>query len=176
MRLLPKNKDIGWTPYAWLIYLNSVPFFGYASGQTSTRFWVPTIVGMVIFLGLYFWGYWIQGKKLLWIIAAITLLGMVSAPTNPGASVYFIYAAAFVASTGDTGFAVRILPVVLVVIGLETVIFHLSPYFWIPATVFSLMVGSINIHFRQRGLDNKKLLMAQEEVEHLAQVAGRETI
>jgi hypothetical protein len=81
MRLLPQNKDIGWTPYAWLIYLTSVPFFGYVTGHTTARFWVPTIAGMVIFLGLYFWGYWIQGKKLLWIITAITLLGMISAPT-----------------------------------------------------------------------------------------------
>ena len=176
MRLLPQNKDIGWTPYAWLIYLTSVPFFGYASGQTTARFWTPTIAGMVVFLGLYFWGYWIKGKKLLWIIAAITVLGMISAPTNPGASVYFIYAAAFVAATGDTGFAVRILPLVLVAIGLETLLFHLSPYFWIPATVFSLLVGAINIHFRQRGLDNKKLLMAQEEAEHLAKIAERERI
>ncbi|HEY5028551.1 MAG TPA: sensor histidine kinase, partial [Candidatus Angelobacter sp.] len=176
MRLLPKNKDIGWTPYAWLVYLSSVPFLGFASGQASAKFWTYTIAGMVIFLGLYFWGYWIQGKKLLWIVAAIALLGVVSAPTNPGASVYFVYAAAFIASTGDTGFAVRILPLVLVVIGLETVIFRLPPYFWIPATVFSILIGSINIHFRQRDRDNKKLLMAQEEVEHLAKVAERERI
>jgi two-component system sensor histidine kinase DesK len=176
MRLLPQNKDIGWTPYAWLVYLTSVPFFGYASGQTSAKFWGPTMAGMVVFLGLYFWGYWIKGKKLLWIIAAITVLGMVSAPTNPGASVYFIYAAAFVAATGETGFAFRILALVLVAVGLETVVFHLSPYFWVPATVFSLLVGAINIHFRQRGLDNKKLLMAQEEIEHLAKIAERERI
>ena len=119
MRLLPKDKELGWTPYAWLIYLSSVPLFGYMSRQTTVRFWAPTIAGMVVLLGLYFWGYWIKGKKLLWIIAAITLLGMVSAPSNPGASVYFIYAAAFVASTGDTGFAVRILPLVLVAIGVR---------------------------------------------------------
>ncbi len=176
MRLLPKNKDIGWTPYAWLIYLCNVPLFGFASRQTSTRFWAWTIAGMVLFLGLYFWGYWIRGKKLLWIVAAIALLGVISSPTNPGASVYFVYAAAFIASTGDTGFAVRMLPLVLVVIGLETVVFHLPPYFWIPATVFSTLIGSINIHFRQRDRDNKKLLMAQEEVEHLAKVAERERI
>src|SRR6266849_6603707 len=100
MRLLPNNKDIGWTPYAWLIYLTSVPFFGFASGKTSASFWAWTIAGMLVFLGLYFWGYWIQSKKLLWIVAAITLLGVVSAPTNPGASVYFVYAAAFIGSTG----------------------------------------------------------------------------
>jgi two-component system sensor histidine kinase DesK len=176
MRLLPKNKDVGWTPYAWLVYLASVPFFGYASGQTSARFWAPTIIGMVVFLVLYFLGYWTKGKKLLWIIAAITLLGMVSAPTNPGASVYFIYAAAFVAMTGEVGFAARILGLVLASIAMETLVFHLPPYFWIPASVFSLLVGSINIHYRQRAQDTKKLLMAQEEVEHLAKIAERERI
>jgi two-component system sensor histidine kinase DesK len=176
MRLLPKNKDIGWTPYAWLIYLSNVPLFGYLSGQVSAKFWVCTIAGMIVFLGLYFWGYWIRGKQLLWIVAAITLLGVISSPMNPGASVYFVYAAAFVASTGETAFAVHILPLVLVVIGLETVVFHLPPYFWIPGVVFSLLIGSINIHFRQRDRDNKKLLMAQEEVEHLAKVAERERI
>lgn len=176
MRLLPKNKDIGWTPYAWLIYLTSVPLYAYMSRQTSVRFWAFTVLGMLVFLVLYFRGYWMEGKKLLWIIAAIALLGVIYSPTNPGASVYFVYAAAFVAYTGDTAFAVRILPLILVLIGLETWVFHLPPYFWIPATVFSILIGAINIHYMQRHRDTKKLLMVQEEVEHLAKVAERERI
>jgi two-component system sensor histidine kinase DesK len=176
MRLLPENKDIGWTPYAWLVYLTSVPLYGYLSGQRSRTFWALTILGMVVLLALYFRGYWVKGKRLLWIIAAITLLGIISSPTNPGASVYFIYAAAFVAYTGEAGFAIRILPIILLLIGLETWVFHLPPYFWIPALVFSALIGAINIHYRQRDRDNKKLLMAQEEVEHLAKVAERERI
>jgi two-component system, NarL family, sensor histidine kinase DesK len=176
MRLLPKNKDIGWTPYAWLIYLTSVPFYGYMSGQTSTRFWVLTVLGMLIFLALYFRGYWMEGKKLLWIITAIALLGVLYSPANAGASVYFVYAAAFSVRSGDTGFAIRILPLVLLLIALETLVFHLTPYFWIPASVFSLLIGAINIHYMQRHRDTKTLLMAQEEVEHLAKVAERERI
>lgn len=176
VRLLPDNKDIGWTPYAWLIYLTSVPLYPYLAGVTSRTFWVLTILGMVVLLALYFRAYWVKGKRLLWIIAAITLLGLVYSPTNPGASVYFIYAASFVAYTGEAGFAIRILPVILVLIGLETWVFHLPPYFWIPALVFSTLIGAINIHYCQRNLDNKKLLMAQEEVEHLAKVAERERI
>ena len=176
MRLLPKNKDIGWTPYAWLVYLSFLPMNGYLTGQTSRTYWALTILGMAVFLPLYFYGYWVKGKRLLWIIAAITLLGVVYSPMNAGASVYFIYAAAFVASTGEARFAIRLLPVLLLVIGLETWIFHLPPYFWIPALVVSLLVGGINIHYRQRACDNRKLLMAQEEVEHLAKVAERERI
>src|SRR5689334_15358305 len=176
MRLLPKNEDIGWTPYAWLIYLTGVPFYAYASRQRSPAFWAFTILGMVVFLALYFRGYWIRGRKLLWIIAAITLLGMVSSPTNPGASVYFVYAASFAAWIGETALAVRILLLILLSIGLETWILHLPPYFWIPAIVFSTLIGATNIHFRQRQMDNKKLLMAQEEVEQLAKIAERERI
>jgi two-component system sensor histidine kinase DesK len=176
MRLLPKNKDIGWTPYAWLIYLTSVPFYGYASGQRSTVFWALNILGMLVLMALYFRGYWIKGRKLLWIIAAIALLGIVYSPTNSGASVYFIYAASFAAFIGETKLAIRILALILVLIGLETWIFHLPPYFWIPASVFSVLIGAINIHYWQRQQDNKKLLMAQEEVEHLAKIAERERI
>jgi two-component system sensor histidine kinase DesK len=176
MRLLPKNKDIGWTPYAWLIYLASVPFYGYASGQRSATFWALNILGMLVLMALYFRGYWIKGRKLLWIIAAIALLGIIYSPTNAGASVYFIYAASFAAFIGETTLAIRILALILGLIGLETWIFHLPPYFWIPASVFSVLIGAINIHYWQRQQDNKKLLMAQEEVEHLAKIAERERI
>ena len=176
MRLLPDNEDIGWTPYAWLVYLASVPFFSYVGGERSRFFWALTIAGMLVFLVLYFRAYWMQGKKVLWIIGAILLLGMVSAPWNPGASVYFVYAASFIAYTGEAAFAIRILPVILAVIGLETWVLHLPPYFWIPALIFSTLVGSINIHYKQRRDDTRKLLMAQEEVEHLAKVAERERI
>jgi two-component system sensor histidine kinase DesK len=176
MRLLPKNRDVGWTPYAWLVYLASVPLYPYLAGVTSRRFWALTILGMVALLALYFRGYWVQGTRLLWIVAGITLLGIVYSPTNAGASVYFIYAASFVAYTGESGFAIRILPIILLLIGLETWVFHLQPYFWIPALVFSALIGAINIHYRQRDRDNMKLRMAQEEVEHLAKVAERERI
>ena len=175
MRLLPPNKDLGWTPYAWLVYLMSVPFVGYQL-HGSRAFWAGTVAGMVLFLGLYGAGYWLQGRKVLWSVAGITLLGLVSAPGNPGASVYFIFAAGFIASAGDTRFALRLLPLMVAVIGAEALVFQLSPYFWIPAMVFSLLIGGINIHFRQRERDHKRLLMAQEEVEHLAKVAERERI
>src|ERR1700744_2472095 len=176
MRLLPQNKDLGWTPYAWLIYLASVPFYGYASGERSHAYWALTIFGMLILLALYFWGYWIKGKRLLWIVAANSLLGLIYSPTNVGASVYFIYAASFAAFTGEAAFAVQILGLILLLIGLETWIVHLTPYFWIPGDAFCSLIGAVNIHYKQRQQDTKKLLMAQEEVEHLAKIAERDRI
>jgi two-component system sensor histidine kinase DesK len=176
MRLLPDNKDLGWTPYAWLIYLTSVPFYGYAGGQRSPVFWVLTSLGMLAFLPLYFRGYWVKDKRLLWIIAAIALFGVVYSPTNSGSSVYFIYAASFAAYTGNTKLAIRIVGLVLLLVGLEAWVFHLPPYFWVPGAVFTVLIGSINIHYMQRRQDTKALLMAQEEVEQLAKIAERERI
>jgi two-component system sensor histidine kinase DesK len=176
MRLLPDNKDLGWTPYAWLIYLTSVPFYGYAGGQRSLAFWVLTSLGMLAFLPLYFRGYWVKDKRLLWIIAAIALFGVVYSPTNAGSSVYFIYAASFAAYTGNTKLAIRIVGLMLLLVGLEAWVFHLTPYFWVPGAVFTVLIGSINIHYMQRRQDMRELLMAQEEVEHLAKIAERERI
>jgi two-component system sensor histidine kinase DesK len=176
MRLLPDNKDFGWTPYAWLIYLASVPFYGYAGGQRSLAFWVLTSLGMLAFLPLYFRGYWVKDKRLLWIIAAIALFGVVYSPTNAGSSVYFIYAASFAAYTGNTKLAMRIVGLMLLLVGLEAWVFHLTPYFWVPGAVFTVLIGSINIHYMQRRQDMRELLIAQEEVEHLAKIAERERI
>jgi len=115
MRLLPKDKDVGWLPYLWLIYLAMLLMFSpwRALGQTDSTF---TLASAIIFLPLYFRGYWVKGRQLLWIISAITLLGMVLAPFNPGAAVYFVYAAAFAPKSADTRTAIKIIAAIVLVI------------------------------------------------------------
>src|SRR5277367_5569803 len=96
MRLLPPDKELGWTPYVWLVYLGFFfiqPVFG---GATWTD-WLATALASCAFLVLYFVSYWLPARKRLWVIAAITLLGVGFAPSNAGAAVFFVYAAAGVA-------------------------------------------------------------------------------
>ncbi|HEY6248929.1 MAG TPA: sensor histidine kinase [Candidatus Angelobacter sp.] len=176
MRLLPKDNEQGWTPYAWLVYLFIVPFIFIISGNRSPVAWAVNIAGMIVFLGLYFWGYWIKGRRLLWIVLAILLLGIGFAPFNAGAAVYFVYASSFLCYTGDSKSAFRLLLGVLLLIGLETWLSHLGPDFWISAGLFSLLVGSVNIHYAERRRQNQKLLRAQDEVERMAKIAERERI
>lgn len=176
MRLLPNDKEIGWTPYAWLVYLSIVPLIPFFSGIRSPRYWAANILGMAVLVVLYFWGYWLSGRKLLWIVLAITLLGVGFAPFNPGAAVYFVYAAAFLCSTGGPGFAFRLLLLLLALIALETWLLHLPAPFWINAELFSLLVGSVNIHFMERRRHTRSLLRAQVEIEHMAKIAERERI
>lgn len=175
MRLLPNDRDLGWTPYVWLIYLGML-FFPLIPGPAGWREWALALAVTGVFLPLYFLGYWLGGPRSLWVIAAITSLGLVFAPFNPGASVLFVYAASFAAFVGGTGAALRTIGAILAAVAVESYVFHLGAWFWATAAVFSLLVGSVNIHFAQVKRANRRLRLAQEEIEHLAKVAERERI
>jgi len=175
MRLLPPDKEVAWTPYVWLIYLGFF-FIQPALGRVGWKEWLATGLGSCIFLVLYFAGYWLRGRQRLWVIAAIALLGVGYAPFNEGALVFIVYAAALVAFTGDSWFAARVLAALVTAVVLETLLLHLGPWFWIMGTVLPVALGSVNIHFAQRNQANRRLHMAQDEIEHLARVAERERI
>jgi two-component system, NarL family, sensor histidine kinase DesK len=175
MRFLPSYKHVGWTPYVWLIYLGFF-FIHPIVDRVGWETWLATALAMVGFLALYFTGYRLQDKRCLWVIAALTLMGLGFAPFNPGASVFIVYAAGFVAYTGEPKFAVKLLVALVVAVGIETSLLHLSPWFWGMGSVFAVAIGAVNIHFVQRNQANRRLRMAQDEIEHLARVAERERI
>jgi two-component system, NarL family, sensor histidine kinase DesK len=175
VRLLPKDKGLGWVPYVWLVYLAGVPLNAWLT-QIGAWQWAASLLGMAVFLVLYFLGYHAGQRTRMWISAAIGLLGVCTAPINSGAAVYFIYAAAFVGMAADTRCTLRALGLLLAAIAGVTLLFHLTPFFWVPAAVFSVMIGAINTNFTQRQRDQKRLLLAQEEVERMAQIAERERI
>ncbi|MEO6194008.1 MAG: sensor histidine kinase [Thermoanaerobaculia bacterium] len=175
MRLLPDNPEIGWTPYAWLIYLSSFlawPVMRSASAQE----WALTAAGLTVFLVLYFRGYWLEGPKVLWCAGGVLLLGVLYCPFNPGASSFFVYAAAFLAESGSPRLAWSLLGGLLAVLAVEIPLAHLPVYTWAPAAVFALLIGAIRIRGAEVSRANARLRMAQEEVERLAKTAERERI
>ena len=92
--LLPPDVDRGWLPYIWLVYLAfflSQPVF-----TKGDPHWAATCAGIVAFLFLYFWGYWLRGIGSETAVAGLVILGCIFAPINTGASVFFIYAAGYV--------------------------------------------------------------------------------
>jgi len=173
MRLLPKDQD--WTPFAYLIYLayySVLPFF------FPTPMWerVVTVAATVAALVLYFWGYWLKDRRILCVVGAFVVMGVTLIPTNPAASVFFVYGASFLGKVFEPAPAYRYLAGILAIAGLEALILHLQPFAWITAEVFTALVGSVIIQQCQRKRLTDKLLLAQEEVQRMAKTAERERI
>jgi two-component system sensor histidine kinase DesK len=137
MRLLPPNKDIGWTPYVWLVYLGFF-FMQPALSRAGWKEWLATVLGAGLFLVLYFTAYWLQGRRRLWIIVAIALLGLGFAPFNGGASVFIVYAAALVPFANDSWFAAKAIATLVTAVVAEAVLLHLGLWFGITGTVLPL--------------------------------------
>src|ERR1044071_113900 len=158
-RLLPHDDDLGWTPYAWLIYI--VPFA--ITPLIDTRFatlggWSLFLGATALFLVLYFRGYWARGRELVLIAAATALLGVVFWPYTFGAGALFIYSAGALGTLDNTRHAI---------LGVAAVA---------PPFVFSIIVAAINLPFPQVGRSTARLRLAHDEIEHLAKVAERERI
>lgn len=175
VRLLPPDKDIGWTPYVWLIWLGFF-FVQPALSRADWEQWLANGLGAGVFLVLYFASHWVDGRLRLGMLAAIALLGVGFTPFNAGAAVFFIYAAALVPYSGDSWFAAKTIAALAAIAVLEAVVLHLSFWFLIFGAVLPVAIGSVNVHFAQRRQANRQLRLAQDEIQHLARVAERERI
>ena len=175
MQLLPNDKDIGWVPYVWLVYLLALPINAYFL-RTSALQWAAIVVSMAAFLFLYFRAYWVDGRQLLWVIGLIAALGVALVPINPSAGVYFIFAAAFAGKVERAATGVWVLGSVLAVLLAEITLLGFLLYFGIYLGALTLVIGTVNMYYGLRHRDRKKLWRAQEEIQHLAQIAERERI
>ena len=62
MRLLPKNAELGWTPYAWLLY--TIPYLVALYRNPQEPLELAGYIGAyVAFLILYFRAYWVSGVE-----------------------------------------------------------------------------------------------------------------
>jgi len=176
MKLLPNNKEHGWVPYVWLSFLAFYlfdPIFSHASLQK----WLLTIVAVLAFIIIYFSIYWLRRPWNMAALASIVLLGIICAPYNQSASVFFIYAASLAPFTADKPRdGMFYLLAILGIVALESWYLHLPVSFWAVCYIVCIPVGAGNIFFAQKSRDNAKLRLAHDEIEHLAKVAERERI
>ena len=175
MRLLPTNSGLGWTPFLWLIYLFYLVIFPFV-GDKGPTVWALTAASAAIFLPLSFYGHWLSGTRLLPVIGAIALLGAVVTPWNPGASVFFIYAAAFLGNSGAPRLAAWRLAVLLALMMVEAWWLGWPVRMWIAPLVVGAAVGGANIHFAEVRRKDATLRVAHQAVEEMARIAERERI
>ena len=177
-RLLPDNKELGWTPYAWLIYLPTFLIHPVADVRAGNdvgwEIWAITIFALLVFLASYFYGYWARGKQLIAVATLQTALGAAFAPINVGSFVFFIYAGAVVAQMDDRRALHYVIAIALINAG--TAWLTDAPLFFWMGVVLTLMVGGVNLHFARYGRAQRQLRLAEIEVRNMAAVAERERI
>jgi two-component system sensor histidine kinase DesK len=131
---------------------------------------------MAIFLLSYFIGYRPPRRQLIPVAMLQTALGAAFAPINTGSSVFFVYAAAFAGQLPDTRNALRMIALITALCALTAWLADAPGYFWLGGVALSPLIGAVNLHFARVGRTQRKLRLAQDEIEHLATVAERERI
>ena len=177
MRLIPKDPDLGWTPWAWTVYI--VPFVLmplYQSRFANPRGWLLVGVTTLLFLALYFRSYWVRGRELYLLAAATVALGIGWWPVSYAAGAFFIYAAGMLGHVHPPRRAFLVVGAIAAIIVVEAIAIDRTWYNAIWPIFFTILVGALNVHFAQVSRANARLRLAQDEIEHLAKVAERERI
>ena len=174
-RLLPKAHALGWTPYAWLIFL-LVLFVPPVLGPTPTIVWALLVAGAALFAASYFRAHWVSGRELGAHVVLQTVLGAVLSPIDAGAYVLFTYAATAGARAERGRNAVWwILGVTAAGLGVAYAT-NAPLYYWIGHGVFTPLIGGVSLHRAQTDRANERLRVANDEIERLAAIAERERI
>jgi two-component system sensor histidine kinase DesK len=176
MGLLPKNREHGWAPYVWLVFLCFF-LFQPILGHAKTREWLVTIGVTAVFLVIYFGIFWVKAPLTYVLLGCMAAMGLGLAPMNQGASVFIIFASSFIPWVfGTTKRAFIALAGLLFILAIDAALFHAPVGFWATSMVVALGVAGSNIHFAEKNRADVKLRMAHDEIEHLAKVAERERI
>jgi two-component system sensor histidine kinase DesK len=177
MRLLPPNPELGWTPYAWLLY--TVPFLVALYRHSLPPIELAGYLGAyVAFLLLYFTGYWVQGRNLVLVITGMSFIGagLSFTPFRFYGASFFIYAAAMIPFIDRERPRLTHLALYLCLVTLFGLGSRQEVWFFVPAVFIAGVIGGLNIHWAQVFLSNARLRLAQGEVERLAKLAERERI
>jgi len=176
MQLLPPHKDLGWKPFAWIIYIAFFVVFPVLKPHTTPLEWVATIAATLLFLVLYFRGYWARDRELAFIVVAMTALGVAFFPTNGGGGSFYIYAASFAAWLQPRRRAIWSIAAIEAVVIAQTLVLRIHPFYAFWPVVFTLIVGALNLQEQLDNAANARLRLAHDEISHLAKVAERERI
>src|ERR1700734_3972792 len=175
-RTIFKDKDHGWSPLLWVIYLGFF-FIDPILSHASAKLWLLDGLGATAFLFLYFGLFALECPRALLHIAGMMVLGVLFEPINQGACTFFIFAAAMIPFCVETQLAAVIGLITIGSVGaIEGLLLHINGWTLFYSTLFPVIIGAGNTFFAERNRMNCQLRKANEEVEQLAKVAERERI
>jgi two-component system sensor histidine kinase DesK len=161
----------------WLIY--SVFFIIDPLQDGSRRTWLVFAGVYACFLAIYLPLIFSRSRRTRrLLLLALAILGGAYYPMNPSAGAsMFIYVAAFVPfATGSFALAAGTIVAAALLGAAEGLLLHLSPWVWGGVSFLAASIGTGNLVSAVRMSATQRLLLAQEQIEHLAKVAERERI
>lgn len=145
--------------------------------EHSWEKWLWFGIVYTIFLALYFGIPYTTGRVQQMLLAQFFALGFTYFPFNQSASGIFVYPIVMLGFiTTSTRTYLTVLLLQTAGIGVETWLFHLHWWTAGMAVFFSLVVGFSNFAYTREQRSAYQLKRANDEIEHLAQVAERERI
>lgn len=167
-----------WRPIN-LIWLVWSAFFFMEPLQTNTlRDWLAFAGAYACFLAIYLLLISVRSGRLhAALLLALAALGAAYMPRNPGACGMFIYVAAMVPFLTDSvALAGAVIAAATLITAAEGQLLHLPPAAWGSMSLLTAFVGICNLISALRIRANKRLDLAQDQIEQLAKVAERERI
>lgn len=167
--------------YVWLVYLGALAFQPIFDPDADALDWLAVALLVAAFLPIYFATFRARddGQR-LWLIAALALLAFLGSLVNSGAAIFVVYAAATAGHLRPMRRAAGVVLGLEAVVGLMLLVSPV-PMPWravalAPAFLFTLIMGTATALETERDRAQRRLLRAQEEIEHLATIAERERI
>lgn len=175
-RTVLKDKDHGWSPLLWWLYLGFF-FIEPAVDHASLKLWLIDGLGAAIFLALYLGLFFLESPRALLHISGMVLLGIIFQTIHANGATFFIFAAAMLPFCVATQAAAWVgLFLVTVTSATEGFLLHIDGWNFFFSAGFPLLLGAGNTFYAERNRMNRQLRKANEEIEHLAKVAERERI
>lgn len=173
--LLPDHREIGWTPYLWLVYLG---FFTIEWYFRPVPWWEALLSGiaLVVFLALYFRGFWAPSRERLWLAVAIAGIGMAMTPFNQGGVVFFIYACASAGSLRPRRRALLAIAALIIGTAAYGAMIGLGPIYILIGSLIGGLVALANVYYTGKAEEDAALRLSQQEVQDLAATRERERI
>jgi two-component system sensor histidine kinase DesK len=164
-----------WLRYVWLIFL-PVIFIAPYLGRAPRATWVATAAVCALFLVSYFVAYALTDDWYLAVIGFQVALGVASVSWNAGAAVIFVYAAAFAGRLDDSRRAMVMIGTITAIGGLAAGFSSPTAFASVQVLVMAPLIGAVNWQETRVAKANWRLVLAREQLAHLAATAERERI
>jgi len=174
-KIYPSDDEHKWMPLMWLpfmVWFFINPYFKHA----GLLHWLGNTLAGLFFIYLYLQAFSRPRPVSNVCVVLMVLMGAILLPLNGGAIGLLIYAAAAGGFNTKLRWVLALLAVQVAILAYYALRFNMELGTWASMMLLIILVGLGNHHWAVKDCAQKKLRLANEEIEHIAKVAERERI